>query len=489
MAEPKRPRNRKATPAEAAAARAELSGKALGLAMKLIPGEAVRALAQATAPLSRYSGLTKTGTATLGAALALLAKPPMRLGDGKPMTVEQLAEVAEVGVSTVEDWLQAGLLGAPVEAEGSPHFGRDSVERVRLLAYLERHGTPASEVLKAAAEDRLPLLVLDRSLVGDGIYDSDEAARRAGVEPELAIAMWRALGFATGGPGDRIYTHREVEALRLMSALRTVFTDEDLLESATVIGRSMAATANAAVEVFTRRITGPFAAAGASEMDIAFRLAAIAELMVAPSLPLLELAYRRHLELAGRAETVLRVEAASGGLGGHDVVSIGFADIVGFTSRSEELSALELSAMARRLAEIADDILPRSGGRVVKNIGDAVMFTCKNPIAAADAATQLVEAAAADAALPPLRVGIAHGPVVRSYADFFGLTVNVASRLCDAAESGEVLLLVPEEEISGSAWSKAGLRVASTSRLRLKGLEQRVEAITIERAKPTRKRS
>ena len=73
-------------------------------------------------------------------------------------------------------------------------------------------------------------------------------------------------------------------------------------------------------------------------------------------------------------------------------------------------------------------------------IGDAVMFTEPNPVAAAKAALGLRASIREDPALPKVRVGIAWGPVVAIEGDLFGETVNRASRLTDIGHPGTVLI-------------------------------------------------
>jgi adenylate cyclase len=121
-------------------------------------------------------------------------------------------------------------------------------------------------------------------------------------------------------------------------------------------------------------------------------------------------------------------------------VVVGFADLVGFTAISQQLNEHELAAMVDRFEALAYEHIPERGGRVVKMIGDEVMFSVESAAAAAEMALALVEAFASDPALPDVRAGLALGPTLSWEGDLFGNTVNLASRLVNLARPGTVLI-------------------------------------------------
>jgi adenylate cyclase len=162
--------------------------------------------------------------------------------------------------------------------------------------------------------------------------------------------------------------------------------------------------------------------------------------------------------------------------------AIGFADLVGFTAASELLSPLEVGEMASRLLTRAEEVLPEHGAHLVKTIGDSVMFDARTAPAACAAALALVDAIAATPGMPPLRVGLAHGPVLRRLGDYFGRTVNVASRLCAAGAAGEVLLLATAAEAADPGeWERLGVQLGPRRQLELRGITGTVEALVVER--------
>jgi len=179
--------------------------------------------------------------------------------------------------------------------------------------------------------------------------------------------------------------------------------------------------------------------------------------------PFLSYVWRRHLMAA-----VFRLAAG----GNADttragVLAVGFADLVGFTAFSQQLDEAELAAMVDRFEVLAYEQITRHDGRVVKMIGDEVMFSTDAPAGAAEIALALVAAYAGDAALPEVRVGLALGPALSFEGDLFGPTVNLASRLVNIARPGTVLI---SESLAERLRDVPAFTLRPLRPLRLKGI-------------------
>jgi len=129
------------------------------------------------------------------------------------------------------------------------------------------------------------------------------------------------------------------------------------------------------------------------------------------------------------------------------VVTVLFCDITGSTALGERLDPESLRALLARYFEQMKAIVERHGGTVEKFVGDAVMAVFGVPLLHEDDALRAVRAAAEmRAALPDLgvegRIGVATGEVVTGTEERLatGDAVNVAARLEQAAQPGEVLL-------------------------------------------------
>ncbi len=121
-------------------------------------------------------------------------------------------------------------------------------------------------------------------------------------------------------------------------------------------------------------------------------------------------------------------------------MSVGFADMVRFTSLSQDLPARELASLIERFNAATGDVVAQGGGRIIKTIGDEVMFAALEAPSAAAIALDLLDVVSPDAGFPSLHVGLATGPVIAREGDVFGPTVNLANRLVAIARNDSVLV-------------------------------------------------
>ena len=148
----------------------------------------------------------------------------------------------------------------------------------------------------------------------------------------------------------------------------------------------------------------------------------------------LEQVWRRHLQVAARRR-LLRGDVEDG-----PGLVVGFADLVGFTALAQQVTDAELAEVVDQFERLAYDVVVAGGGRVVKMIGDEVMFLVDDPVCAAEIALGLAEASRDAAELSDVRVGLAVGPVIEREGDAFGATVNLASRATAIAYPGTVVV-------------------------------------------------
>jgi len=168
-----------------------------------------------------------------------------------------------------------------------------------------------------------------------------------------------------------------------------------------------------------------------------------------------------------RTDVLGIAERTSGKVSDRTDTAVAFADLVGFTELGETVDVEELGGLAGRLSKMASEVVEQPV-RVVKQIGDAVMFVSPDAAAAVSTCLELIERAEAEENFPPLRAGVAFGPAINRWGDWFGSTVNVASRLTGRARPGAVLVSDTVKERVGDdtfAWSEAGEK-------KLKGLNK-----------------
>lgn len=297
-------------------------------------------------------------------------------------------------------------------------------------------GCTDDEIDRAVSDDVLDLLVVDRLVVpSPRRLTEEDVTARTGVPVETTRRLRRALGFLDVGEHEAFFTEMDVEAVQLFrSMVELGQVDEDTaVQMARVIGSSMARIAEAETWPGT---TPMLMGSGDSVLDAdGFARGA------GDSLPamarLLEYVWRRHLQAASRRAMLLRTRHEEGI---SPVQAVGFADMVGFTMLSQHLEEQELAALVARFEVLAHDTVVGLGGRVVKMIGDEVMFTVQDATPAAEIGLSLAEAYADDDLLSDVRVALAMGPVLIQDGDYYGPVVNLANRLVGMAKPGTVLI-------------------------------------------------
>jgi adenylate cyclase len=348
------------------------------------------------------------------------------------------------------DFAAAGLLDG---LEGEARQARE-----RLCEQLIAEGLSIDELKAAVAENRLALLPVDRVL--GGRYSAREIEQRTGVPADLLIRYRRLLGLPAPDPDEPGFGDEDVEAARSTRMFLDAGFDESAIAEITrVLGEGISRLAATATAAFAET----FLQAGDSEEEVATRFAALAEQLTPAVAPILVSAFNQHLRESVRRGMLGRAELEAGQVPDAIEITVCFADLVGFTRLGGEVEAQELGSLAGRFAELAGEVVT-APVRLVKTIGDAAMFVSPEPAPLVGVALALVLAAEAEE-LPALRAGIAWGPALLRTGDYYGHSVNLASRVTGIARPGSVLCT---EEVHDAAsdefdWSFAG-------RHRLKGV-------------------
>jgi len=268
---------------------------------------------------------------------------------------------------------------------------------------------------------------LEKDLVGRRYLDAEATAAAAGVEREVSVRLWRAIGFPDAPEGELLFGDLDVEMLRSAHGLVTegLLGFDTLLALARATGQAQSRAAESQVKAITESVTkaGP----GADPLLYAR--------MAIPGLEsFITYTWRRHMLDAMSRELSTTTEGMT------VVLAVGFADMVGFTALSQQATEIELSDVVGRFEDLAYDIVAAGGGRVVKMIGDEVFFVAESARAGAEIALSLASTYASDDRLPDIRVGLSIGPVLPRAGDYLGPAVNLASRLVNLARPASVLV-------------------------------------------------
>ncbi len=312
---------------------------------------------------------------------------------------------------------------------------------------------PDGDAARAAASEGLPDAIETLLLGHPAVLDRDEVTRGAQVSLVGARRFWHALGFRLSEDDETRFAEADIAALRRVACLvrdgevsehlalamtralgrtadRLAVWQTQLVAEALTPGADQQASARAAAEA---------AAPDGASPDLEVARAAATWLLerVDELEPLLVYAWRRHLTSA-IALMLADAGEASGPLASAPPRVVGFADLVAFTSLVSRMSEREVGELVQRFEMLASDVVTTHGGRVIKTLGDEILFAHTDVSAAAAIALDIVAATEEDDLLPQVRVGMAQGRVVSRLGDVFGTTVNTASRLTALAPPGTV---------------------------------------------------
>jgi len=286
----------------------------------------------------------------------------------------------------------------------------------------------------------------DQLLGGRRTLSLRQLAERAGVSERAALAFWQALGMPVTDPDAAAFTEEDA---RVLGALLSAAQDSGM-------GRAGLVSLERSVGHHTERMATWQAEALVEHYaehyhldDASARLVLLDRMRwVAPLLEQQMLhAWRRHMAaLAARFVNEFSVA--------RDVPtdalplarSVGFADMVSFTVRTASMLPGELARFVRDFEEGATAIVTSNGGRVIKTIGDAVLYASDDPVSGAAIALGLAETYG-PTSHTPVRVGFVWGRVLSRFGDVYGASVNVAARLTDEAAPGTVLTDPPTAEL------------------------------------------
>jgi adenylate cyclase len=263
-------------------------------------------------------------------------------------------------------------------------------------------------------------------------YTPFQAARTAGVSMDLASRFWRAMGFADIGQA-RALTEADVLALRRLAGLveAGLLSESMAIQVARSTGQTTARLADWQTDSFLEGLTEP-PEPGMTRAEVAYPLV---ELLLPELEEFLIYVWRRQV-----AAATSRVVQSDDEEAVDRRLAVGFADLVGFTRLTRRLEEEELGELVEAFETTAADQVAAYGGRLIKTLGDEVLFVADDPGTAAEIGMRLIETMTGDETMPALRVGMAFGTVTTRMGDVFGTTVNLASRLTSIAPRDAVLV-------------------------------------------------
>src|SRR5918995_5782025 len=361
--------------------------------------------------------------------------------EGDALTAAGLARLAGIPEAEIGRMVEAGVL---VPRDGPAPFLLRDLHKLRVAVACERAGLPMDGIAAAIRAGRLSFAFMEASPYARWAVPSGRTYRQVSAEAGIPLddlrAALEAMGFAWLSPDEPM---REDE-LEVVPLVRLAFSS-GIFDRAwmTRVGRAYAEGLRLAAQVenesYRARFEGPVLRSGLGQR----RAMELASELAAEFLPLVDQAlmgiYRRQQELIWVEHQVLNVEAALEEAGAiarpERLPAMCFLDLAGYTRLTEERGDQAAAELAGTLAVLVE----RSS---------------------------------------PAHVGVAAGPVVVQGGDYFGRTVNLASRVAARAQAGQVLVTAPVAQ----APSPGGVTYADLGELRLKGFTNPVRVLEARRA-------
>lgn len=371
------------------------------------------------------------------------------------LSLAQLAGRSGIDVGEIQRLIDAGVV---VPRAGDAPFRNADILKIRVARACEEGGLPMDGMAEAIGKGSLSFAFVDvwpferegaRMPQTHGELAEETGVPFASLEPVL-----EAFGFPSREPGDPVSETERPVAVLMGQAISLGFVDQrGAVRFGNVFAEALRRIAAVETEAYHAGVEMPLLRSGLSQSEAMDRAGKTTAPLVELLAQALMATYRRQQEVAWTEHQIEHVEQALEDAGVPLPPGLPpamcFVDLSGYTRLTEERGDEAAAAFAARLAEIVQVPSREYRGEPVKWAGDGVMFRFREPNGAVLSALEMVEAIPA-AGLPPAHVGVAAGPVIQQGGDFYGRTVNLASRISDRATSGQVLVSKRVREFASS---------------------------------------
>jgi adenylate cyclase len=345
-------------------------------------------------------------------------------------------------------------------------FSSGQVKRAQLMQALDTAGMPLDGLAAAIERGAISLDFLDSPVYERFAALSDvtfaDLSARTGVPLELLLVMREATGSAQPRSNDRVREDELVVVPFLEAQVGLGFRPIAIERLLRVTGESLRRVAEQEADWWRTEVIEPRLAAGASATELTEGSAEASDTLTRLADEAMQAVYHAQQSHAWTTNIISGFEIQLARAGLHSRLerppAMCFLDITGYTRLTQERGDEAAAGLAERLNRFVQRTSIEHGGRPVKWLGDGVMLYFKDPGPGVVAALDMVDGVG-EAGLPPAHVGLHAGPIIFQEGDYFGTTVNVASRIAEYARPGEVLVsqaVVDASKGAGAAFTEIG---------------------------------
>jgi adenylate cyclase len=376
---------------------------------------------------------------------------------------EEAAKRAGVSGDELTRLVELGVLGS----RDTDRFTPADIRKVGLFQSMVAGGLPLEGLVAELKTGRLSVDFLENPAFDMfshlGTVTFEDLSVSTGIPVDVLMVIREAIGSSVPRPTDLVRDNELAVVPLLQAQLDVGYSPEAVERGLRTEGDSLRRLTTAEAAAFRIHVIEPIAvlpdihgeqigaAASAATERIRGRdddaLLAIyhGQQMHAWTASILE-GWERDLAAAGLLDAISRPPAMC------------FLDITGFTRLTQERGDDAAAALADQLTRLVQRNSVQHGGRPVKWLGDGVMLYFRSPGPGVMAALDMSDGVT-DAGLPPAHVGLHAGPVVIHEGDYYGQTVNLASRIAEYARPGEVIVsqaVVEASEGVGATFTEIG---------------------------------
>jgi len=348
------------------------------------------------------------------------------------ISLSEASRRAGVSASTLKRWAEEKVV--PVRRG---RWTAAAAAQARVVARMRERGHSLEELRQAGREGRLAFGFAEDLFPQPGEQSTvEDVARETGLEPELIERILVILG--TPLERERLLNPHDVQALRHCArVLAAGFPLVAFLQLVRVYAQSLRRIADTEVRLFHLYVHEPLIRDGVPELEMAGEIGELAGDVLPLASPLIDYLHTRYLRFFLEQDVIghMEGELELGDDLGLVPVALCFIDLTGFTRYTEEEGDLEALDVVENFVETVETTLPPEA-TVVKTIGDEVMVVSPEPASLTEWAVGLL---GRFPRRPQPRVGIHYARAVYRDGDYFGTHVNLAHRVVNRAQAGEVM--------------------------------------------------